>query len=237
MNNVAYSFNPEDYRQAYAELLKKDLFSLAHHLGYTEITWETHGPICIALESESKRKLITVPRGCFKSTISSVLYPIQILNNNPNARILIDSELYTNSKNFLREIKGHLESEVLTSLYGEYRTSLWNEAEINIRQRTKVRKEASITVSGVGAQKTSQHYDYIIADDLNSPKNSMTPEGLQKVIDHYKMYVSLLEPNGTIVVVGTRYSTNDIIGFILENELGLQSGDVPKTNVVIPKLK
>jgi hypothetical protein len=190
-------------------------------LGYKDINRDTHGGIISALESPRARKLICVPRGCLKSTIACVAYPIWLLLRNPNLRILIDSELYTNSKNFLREIKAQLETPRMTSVFGTFKSDTnWNEGKITIRQRTIVKKEASITVGGVGTTKVGQHYDVIIGDDYNSNKNSLTPEGCEKVINHYRYNQSILEPDGTYVVIGTRYSENDLIGFILKNEIG-----------------
>jgi len=42
----------------------------------------------------------------------------------------------------------------------------------------------------------------------------------KKVINHFKMNTAILEPDGTYVIVGTRYAVDDVIGFILENEVG-----------------
>lgn len=205
--------------KVYADLCKSDLQFLCKVLGFNDVNQQTHGEIIDVLESDSTRKLICVPRGCLKSTIACVAYPIWLLINNPNLRILIDSELYTNSKTFLREIKAHLESPNMVNLFGEFKTEPWNEAEIFIKQRTTRKKEASITVSGIGATKVGQHYDVIIGDDMNSPQNTNTIENAQKVISHYQMNTSILEPTGTYVIIGTRYSENDLIGYILENEV------------------
>jgi hypothetical protein len=204
-------------KQAY----KSSLFALTKYgLGYDLLSEKTHGPICKMLESPTNKKLLVIPRGCFKSTLASISYPIWLLLNDFNHRILLDSELYTNSSKFLREIKGHLESKHITDLFGEFKTDFnWNESEITIKQRTKIYKESSITCSGIGAQKTSQHYSIIIADDMNSPDNSLSTELREKVISHYRLYISLLEPGGTIVVIGTRYSQGDLIGHILTNEV------------------
>lgn len=184
------------------------------------MTERTHGPICDMLMSPSKKKLLVVPRSCFKSSLASISYPIWLLIRDHNERILIDSELFTNSSKFLREIKGHLTSPLMVKLFGQFKTDFnWNDSEITIKQRTKIYKESSITCSGIGAQKTSQHYSVIIADDLSSLDNSMTADQREKVVNHYKLYISLLEPNGTLVVIGTRYSQGDIIGHILDNEV------------------
>ena len=229
MNLVNLSHNLSDYEPeiqiAYLKDLARrryteDLYNLATGpLGYEQMTERTHGPICDVLMDGSKKKLIVVPRGCFKSTICSISYPIWLLINNPNHRILLDSELFTNSSRLMREIKGHLESKVMTDLFGEFKGDTWNDTEIVIKQRTKIYKEGSITCSGVGAQKTGQHYTVIIADDLNSLDNSMSIEQREKIIDHYRLYISLLDPGGTLVVVGTRYSQGDLIGYILDNEI------------------
>lgn len=201
------------YRQS-LYLTCKDL------LRYEEVTLYTHGSIIEALMAPTKRKLICVPRGCFKSSIGVVGYSIWLLLNSPNLRILIDSEKYENSKNFIREIKGKLEDPRTVSVFGEFKhPTNWSEGSITINQRTKVLKESSITASGIGANKTGQHYDVIIHDDMNSDKNSSTKEGRQKIIDHYKLNISILEPDGVMVVVGTRYSADDVIGHILDNEI------------------
>lgn len=196
-------------------------------LEYSDINHRTHDGIIDTLESATKRKLICVPRGCFKSSIGVVAYPIWLLIQNPNLRILIDSEIYDNSKNFISEIRGKLELPRMNMLFGDFRGNQWAEGRITIKQRTKILKEASITASGVGTGKTGQHYDVIIHDDLNSVKNSETKEARMKIINHYRLNTSILEPNGIMVVIGTRYSSDDVIGWILENEIGPQ-GLIPQ---------
>ena len=173
-----------------------------------------------ALEAPSKRKLIVMPRGTFKSSICCVAYPIWLLMQNPNLRILIDSEIFTNSKNFLSETKNHLNSSRFVSIFGSWQSNdNWTQTSITLNTRTKNLKEASITCSGVGATKVGQHYDVIIGDDYNSDKNSANPEQRKKVVDHYRMNLSILEPEGIYVIVGTRYAADDVIGHILTNEV------------------
>jgi hypothetical protein len=198
-------------------------------LGYKDITWSTHGKIIQTLEAESTRKLVCVPRGCFKSSIAVVGYTLWQLIRNPNARILIDSELYSNSSTFLRELKAHMREDRVTSLFGEfYNDKNWNEGEITIRQRTRPKKEASITCGGIGTTKVGQHYDIIIGDDYNSPKNTMTPEGRKKVIDHVRYNISILEPGGTYVFTATRYHEEDVTGWILRDLVGISIDEALK---------
>lgn len=203
------------------ELYKNSLYLTSRFLlGYQDINPHTHSDMVTALESVTPRKLIVMPRGTFKSSIASVAFPVWLLIRDPNERILIDSEIYGNSKNFLREIAAHYEGDAYRRVFGETKGGTWNEGELTIRQRTRILKEASITASGIGAEKTSQHYTTIIMDDLNSQKNSGTREGREKVINHYRYNTALLEPGGVMVLVGTRYAADDAIGFCLSNEIG-----------------
>lgn len=199
-----------------------------HLLGYFQMTRHTHGKMCDALEADTPRKCIVMPRGTFKSSVGTVGYSIWSLMRNPNERILIDSEVYSNSKNFLREIKSHLEKPILEMLYGRWKTDHnWNEGEITIRQRTQIYKEATITCGGIETVKVGQHYTKIIGDDYNSRNNSETSEGRQKVLNHYKMNTAILEPGGVYVVIGTRYAVDDVPGFIIANEVPEHNGLIP----------
>lgn len=103
-------------------------------------------------------------------------------------------------------------------MFGDLEGPLWSQSEIILSTRTKNLKEASVVAGGIGTTKVGQHFDYIIADDLNSPQNTNSIDNAKKVIEHYKYNISILEPTGTYVVIGTRYSSNDVIGHILANE-------------------
>lgn len=213
--------------EAEANLYRSSLYLTNRFLlDYRDINPRTHKRMIDGLEAPTNRKITVMPRGSLKTSLGVVGFAIWLLIRNFNIRILLDSELYSNSKNVLREIRLHLENPKLTRIFGTFETGhCWNEGEIIVKQRDKIFKEASITCSGIGAQKTGQHYDVILADDMNSPANSHTPEGRQKVIDHYRLYTSLLDPNGIISVTGTRYSADDLIGFILKNEVFIQDDE------------
>lgn len=222
----------DERREAIRQILKTNLFALTRFLGYDLVCPEVHAEIIQCLTSPNKRKIIAVPRGTFKSTIGAITYPIFKLLNDPNERILIDSELYSNSVTYLRAIKHHLMDERMVELFGEFYTpTVWREDAILIKQRTANYKEPSISCGGIGTTKVGQHYATIIGDDYNSPDNTANNERAQRVIDHYRYNLNILEPEGEYLIIGTRYGANDIIGWILrevlnENDLseGILSG-------------
>lgn len=217
-----------------AEIYKHDLYSFTKNcLGYNLLVPHVHREMTDILTQLTKpdgieRALIVMPRGTFKSTVCTVALPLWILARDPNARILIDSEVYENAAKYLREIVSHVRNPFFIWIFGDWlgKNSFAREGEFQTSMRTKVHKEASITCSGIGAQKTGQHYDWIISDDIASISNTQTKDQREKVHNHYRLYTSLAEPRtGRIVVVGTRYHESDLIGFVLA-ALGLNARDI-----------
>lgn len=208
-------------KEGFKKLWLNDFFLFTRDfLNYKDLDYDVHGQFIKVFESNAARKLVVMPRGTFKSTLGSVAYPIWRLLKNPNNTILLDSELYSNSKNFLREIKAHFESEKMSYYFGEQVGNKWDEGEIILKSRTRNIKEASITVGGLGTTKIGQHYELIIGDDYNSPQNSESPEKCQKVIDHVRYNLNILNPGGEYLFIGTRYAERDVIGFFLGDVLG-----------------
>lgn len=231
--DLAGSLDDEEALEAARQLLLDDFYLFAKEfLGYKQLVWRVHGQFISVFESDAPRKLVVMPRGTFKSTLGSVAYPIWRLLRNPDLTILLDSELYSNSKNFIREIKGHFASDKMREVFGDQVGPKWDEGEIIIGSRTANRKEASITAGGLGTTRIGQHYDLIIGDDYNSPQNSETPEKCQKVIDHVRYNLNILNPGGEYLFIGTRYAERDVIGFFLNDILSekkLAEGKLERT--------
>jgi phage terminase large subunit-like protein len=97
--------------------------------------------------------------------------------------------------------------------------------EFTLKTRTdKNLKEPSVFATGIGTVNIGQHYDLIIADDLHSEKNTSTKEQIEKVIAHYRLLLSLLEPDGTLIIIGTRWHFYDLYSFLLEEEIEEKDG-------------
>lgn len=207
---------------SYKAHVESSFFDFAKHtLGYKDLRWDVHHEAVRVLESAATRKFLILPRGAFKSTLVSVAYPIWRLAKDPNLTIMLDSEVYTNSKNFLREIRSHLRSnELLRTVWGPWIGPIDNEGEVTIAQRTRNRKEASLTAAGIETVKVGQHFDICLGDDYNSPKNSDTPEKCRKVIDHVRYNLNILNPGGEYAFAATRYAEIDVPGFFLKEILG-----------------
>jgi hypothetical protein len=132
-------------------------------------------------------------------------------------RILIASANLKKAKGFLEAIKSQIEfNPEFIARFGQLKDSAkWTQDAINIKGHTHGDKEASISVASIGTDMTSQHYDLIILDDVINREFAATEEQRQKCVDLYMDCLDLLEPDGRIVLVGTRWHFDDIYSMLI----------------------
>lgn len=193
-------------------------------LGYDLITLGEHGHIVKLLQSaydpaqtQQRIILILLPRASYKTTIASIAFPMWLLSRNPNLRVLIDSETYKLSKSILSACKQHYMSP--TSPLAQTKFSFhkmkeshferWSEDSIIVPTRTRPKGEGSIDAAGLDGVRAGMHYDIIIADDLHSQSNTRTQYQIDQVIEHYHLLMPILEKNGTLIFIGTRWAEED----------------------------
>lgn len=221
--------NDDDIKKHY--YAQKDfLFFVTEVLGYKEdkslgfhnLT-ETHLELCKFIQDSGTSKLVLMPRYSFKSGLVTVGYSLWQLVKNPNTRILIYSDSATKAQGFLQGIKNHVEGTAPNSkfrdMYPSWETSpqwgKWNESEIILSSRTQQFIEPSVDTGGIESSKVGKHYDLIIFDDIVSDLNVTTKAQMDKVHDCYKKALSLLKPNGEVLITGTRWSYGDCYGRII----------------------
>jgi predicted phage terminase large subunit-like protein len=238
-----------------AQRCRWDLFYLAKYiLHYDKMDEFVHGDMCKYAESlypahpaqwespEEKQGtglqdqfkagntnlLILMPRGTFKSSVITIGFSIQITLNDPNARILLDSETFAKSKAFLAEIKGHYEGneelrEIFKTIHGVYpnegrkKELLWTDSQLNLACRTRPRKEPTFSCGGVDVTKTGMHFDWIIFDDLHSQTNVTNSDQIRGVKEHWRLSHALLDPGKPQIVIGTRWHFDDLYQMILDD--------------------
>lgn len=199
------------------ETCKKRLkFLCKEILGYQDWS-KVHDDLEVFLDRPKKRKLVMVPRNHLKSSVITKGWSIQQVLRNPNIRILIANATWDNSRKFLGSIQKYLTwGSVLPQYFGAFESANWNQFDCTVKQRTAVLDSPTFVTTGVDKEQTSQHYDIIIGDDLVGPQNVQTKEQRNKVFDYYLSLFDLLEPEGVIVMPGTRYHQDDLYSRIFE---------------------
>lgn len=184
-------------------------------------------PSVLSMNGTTK-KLTMLPRNTFKSSVANIALIPWLLWHNPDLRIMLDSETLSNAKLYLAGVKDLIDNNqrmraICVDSQGNYilepnkkLAGGFVEDQVILKSRTRVGlKEPSIFCSGVDNARTGMHPDVIIMDDLVSERNVATDAQLQKVEEHYKYSLSLLEIGGFIMVIGTRYHMADLYGTLI----------------------
>lgn len=212
---------------------KESLFFFARAvLGFSDLTKHIHRPICQELQDYKKntRVLIVLPRDWFKSTMGSIAYAIWRSLSDPNIRILVTQNSFSNACKKLQAIKQIFEgNELFKTLFPEIMPtskSTWSKECLTLN-RTAAHPEGTFEAAGTGTATTSRHYDLIIEDDTVSPEKdaltglmlSPTQLEIEKAIGWHRLaHPMLLHPKySQIVVIGTRWAERDLLGWIIEN--------------------
>ncbi len=190
-----------------------------------------HTEMCRFIDdNKKKKKLLMIPRGHLKSTVITVGRTLQAIAKDPSVRILIANANYKLATGFLTDIKRHLKfNETFHEYWGNLSmgTREWNRDSITLG--SSKRKEPTVTTKGVESDVTSQHYDIIILDDLVNAAYVNTADQIQKTVDFYKETLNLLEPNGEVIIIGTRWHDSDLYGWIMDRDNNV----IPDFNVFI----
>ena len=190
---------------------------------WVDLIADLHAEMLEFMQGGKRFKLMLVPRGHLKTSVLTQGETTRRVLANPDLRVQINTAVSANSQRFLSAIKGTMRQERFTKIFGDLlpppnsKYLRNNNSELTITTRTNLSlREPTFSATGVGEAQTSQHYDLIVHDDLMNRENVTNIEQIEKVITHYKDSLDLLEPDGEMWVIGTRWHPHDISGWILE---------------------
>lgn len=191
------------------------------------------------MKPHSYRALIKAFRGAYKSSFFTVGLPLWLLARNPNLRVLVANEVESNAIDFVKEQQGHiLRNANFISLFGEwYLRDEFRDSDYIVKTRTRtVGKESSVTAAGLETTLVSGHYDVIIADDLVGPNDRDSEAKRRRTLHFYQDLFSLLETNGVLLVIGTRWHPKDLYDHIenVQNPDLIAQGQRPFDMIEVP---
>lgn len=177
-----------------------------------------HKELCNFVQDRpDKKKLILIPRSHLKTKLISTGYPVFKITNNPKIRILISSATWQMAVDIHTAIQKALQgSERLIEIWGDFSSDATEWSSGRTRLAVNSKREPTITAAGIDNNLVGGHYDLILMDDVVNRDNITTIDQINKVITRYKDYLDLLEPNGELIVIGTRWHDSDLYGWILD---------------------
>lgn len=209
----------ENKRKYYLNNLFEFSFEL---LGYNLLSKDIHKKWIQNLTAkESKRRLYLKPRGTYKTSIYAISYPLWRMLKNPNIRIAICGSNAENANSHIRSIQKHILYnkkfiDVFGNLYNKKLSWTQNSFSISLRKKFQ-QKENNISALGFGSQMTGKHFDLIIADDIVNNEDRESPIIRKKKARWFEDIISVIEPNGEILIIGTRWHTDDFYNYIIND--------------------
>jgi predicted phage terminase large subunit-like protein len=215
------------------------LVEFTERLGYINAPF--HEQIYAALTDEKiKRLLIILPPGHGKSTCVTVNYPLWRVGNDHNYRVIAASYAKDFVASFLREITGRMQSPeyIQDCKFGELKPQRggaqvgykWASNEI-IVQRPIIHKDPTFTALGTGQGTIGRRAHDLIADDIVDEDHAYSETLRERLWSWWKNeFLTRLEPNGRVIVVGTRVHFLDLYGRLLKEK---DENDNPLWHIII----
>ena len=166
------------------------------------------------------RLCVSQPPRTAKSSLITLSYPFWLILNNPDLNIVIVNNTQTLAENFGIRLR---------QLFIDYEDILrWNNIILSDKKHSNSffmfennngeLHRGSIKLMGIGGTLTGQDVDILICDDLIKGFSDCTPTLLEKKIELFKTIIlQRLEPQSKLIILGTRWHSNDIIGYLKEN--------------------
>ena len=222
-------YKPDETHQSLKLEALNDFYVFTHDvLGYRKIVPELHGVWCeklqgmIGAERINPFKLLNLAfRGSFKSSVISIALPLHLLAKNPNLRILLVNAVTSNAEAFIREQQAHIrQNQMFRTLFGDWeQPGEFRDNDYIVATRTSViGKEPSVKAAGLDSTLESGHYDVVICDDLVNMEDKISPIKRKRTLEFYRGLFSMLERTSAMIVVGTRWSREDLYDHIMNTQ-------------------
>lgn len=165
-----------------------------------------------------KRLAISMPPRHTKSEFGSYMFPAWFLGKFPDKKVMQASNTSELAVGFGRKVRNLVMSETYHEVF----------PNVNLRQDSKsagrwaVNKYGEYFAIGVGGTMTGRGADVVIIDDPHTEQEAALASHKPEIYDSaYEWYTSgprqRLQPNGTIIIIATRWSERDLIGRVLED--------------------
>lgn len=202
----------------------------AEFLDFCKYVWpeiiigEHHRRIAAALDrvvaGKCKRLMIAMPPRHGKSQMGSYLFPAYLMGKLPQSKLIVGSHTAELAQRFGRMIRNLVEDERYMELFPDTKLSVDSKAAG--RWNTSQGGEAFFI--GKGGAMTGRGGDIIILDDILDEQDAISDTAMENTWEWYTSGPrQRLQPNGSIIVINTRWKTDDLSGRLLRQQGQLKS--------------
>ena len=172
-------------------------------------------------EDYYNRLCVSQPPRTAKSSLITLSYPFWLILNNPDTNIVIVNNTQTLAENFgirLRQLFID-NADILLARDIKLSDTKHSNSFFMFEDMDGKLYDGSIKLMGTGGTITGQDVDILICDDLIKGFSDVTPTLLDKLIEWFKSIIlQRLEPHSKLIILGTRWASNDVIGYLKDNQ-------------------
>lgn len=185
---------------------------------------EHHLKIAEALDrviaGKCKRLMIAMPPRHGKSQMGSYLFPAYLMGKLPQSKLIVGSHTAELAQRFGRMIRNLVEDERYAELFPNTKLSVDSKAAG--RWNTNAGGEAFFI--GKGGAMTGRGGDIVVLDDILDEQDAVSETAMENTWEWYTSGPrQRLQPNGAIIIINTRWKTDDLSGRLLRQMGQLKS--------------
>lgn len=206
------------------ERATSDFLSFCQYVWPEMLVGEHHRRIAQALDrvvsGECKRLMIAMPPRHGKSQLGSYLFPAYLMGKKPQSKLIVGSHTAELAQRFGRMIRNLVEDEKYKELFPSVALSVDSKAAG--RWNTNLGGEAFFI--GKGGAMTGRGGDVVILDDILDEQDALSETAMENTFEWYTSGPrQRLQPNGSIIVINTRWKTDDLSGRLLRQQGNLKA--------------
>jgi predicted phage terminase large subunit-like protein len=212
------------------QLLEAHERSTTSFLDFCRYVWpemlvgEHHRIIAKALDrvvsGECKRLMIAMPPRHGKSQMGSYLFPAYIMGKKPDAKLIVGSHTADLAQRFGRMIRNLVDDEKYKELFPGMTLSVDSKAA----GRWNTAQGGEAFFIGKGGAMTGRGGNIVILDDILDEQDALSDTAMENTWEWYTSGPrQRLQPGGAIIVINTRWKTDDLSGRLLKQQGYLKS--------------
>ena len=201
-----------------------DFLSFCQYVWPEMIVGEHHRRIAKALDrvitGECKRLMIAMPPRHGKSQLGSYLFPAYLMGRSPDTKLIVGSHTAELAQRFGRMIRNLVDDEKYKELFPKMALSVDSKAA----GRWNTAQGGEAFFIGKGGAMTGRGGNVVVLDDILDEQDAVSDTAMENTWEWYTSGPrQRLQPNGSIVVINTRWKTDDLSGRLLKMHGQLKS--------------
>ena len=183
------------------------------------------------VDGDIKRLMVFLPPRSSKSLICSKLFPAWYIGNFSNHEIMSVSHSDQLASDFGRTVRDIVNTEKFQRIF----KGVALRSDVKAAGKWKTNKNGSYYAAGVRSQVAGRGANIALLDDVMSEEDSFSQTGRKYIKEWYPAGLrTRLMPNGSIIIINTRYHYDDLCGWLLKQEKTAEQNTYPWEVISIP---